>query len=73
VAWSDHKIEQWIKLAVKEYSQHFPLVDTVTDTTVDGTYQYDFFAGAHSEEDLPVILGVVKCEFPTGETPRNTW
>lgn len=69
VSWSDATLKEWVKLAVKEYSQHFPLVDTVTDTTVEGTYKYDFFAGAHDEEDFPVILDVVKCEFPTGEDP----
>jgi len=69
VKWSQDTLEEWVKQAVKEYSKHFPLVSSVTDSAVAGTYKYDFFAGAHDEEDLPVVLAVTKFEYPTGEDP----
>ena len=69
VKWSTDTLEEWVKQAVKEYSKHFPIVSSITDAAVSGTYEYDFFAGTHDEEDLPVILAVTGFEYPTGEDP----
>ena len=69
VMWSEDTLKEWVKQAVKEYSKHFPDVASMSDTTVVGTYQYDFFEGTHDEEDLPVILEVVSVEYPADEDP----
>lgn len=68
-AWSNHTIKEWIKDAVRDYSIHFPIIATIEDDAEDDVYEYDFFAGAHDEEDLPVIFGVIEFEYPAGEDP----
>ncbi len=69
VAWSNNTIKEWIKDAVRDYSIHFPIPAALTDDANDDVYEYDFFAGSHQEEALPVILGVVEFEYPAGEVP----
>ena len=69
VAWSNTTLKAWIKDAVRDYSNSFPAIGTVSDDAVTGTYAYDFFAGVHDEEDLPVILGVYEFEYPNDEDP----
>jgi hypothetical protein len=69
VAWSNSTLKEWIKDAVREYSNHFPVLAAFSESAADGVYEYDFFPGAHAEENLPVVFGVVEFEYPTGEDP----
>jgi hypothetical protein len=69
VKWSDETLAGWVKEAVRDYDLIFPTAKTLTEDTEDEVYRYDFFAGAHDEEQLPSVFGVISFEYPSGEDP----
>lgn len=60
VKWSNETLKAWVKDAVREYSNHFPLIKEVSGAATTGTYEYVF--------DY-LVTGVIECEYPTGEDP----
>jgi hypothetical protein len=60
LVWTAAQVQEWLRDAIRDYSQFFPRQLVTTITTTAGVHHYDLPAG------LSTILLV---EYPTGEDP----
>ena len=60
VKWSNEAVKAWVRDAVRDYSNYFPVVKDVTGAATTGTYEYDI---------AYLVLGLVEFQYPTGEDP----